>query len=61
MGGREEFMRGPNREDFASHSSRPSESPAQSWVDEHGDCLYRNGLVRVRKPEMAENRAVQRL
>ena len=27
----------------------------RSWVAEHGDCLYRYALVRVRKPEMAED------
>lgn len=26
-----------------------------SWVDEHGDCLYRYALARVRKPEVAED------
>lgn len=25
------------------------------WVDEHGDCLYRFALLRVRKPELAED------
>ncbi len=25
------------------------------WVDEHGDCLYRYALVRVRTPEAAED------
>lgn len=25
------------------------------WVDEHGDCLYRFALLRVRKPEIAED------
>jgi RNA polymerase sigma-70 factor (TIGR02943 family) len=27
----------------------------ERWVDEHGDCLYRYALVRVRKPEIAED------
>src|SRR5262245_12855230 len=27
----------------------------RSWVDEHGDCLYRYALVRVRTPEVAED------
>ena len=26
-----------------------------SWVDEHGDCLYRYALVRVRTPEVAQD------
>jgi RNA polymerase sigma factor (sigma-70 family) len=25
------------------------------WVDDHGDCLYRYALVRVRTPEVAED------
>ena len=27
----------------------------ERWVDEHGDCLYRYALVRVRRPELAED------
>ena len=27
----------------------------ERWVDEHGDCLYRYALTRVRKPEIAED------
>src|SRR5436190_9437225 len=27
----------------------------ERWVDEHGDCLYRYALLRVRKPEIAED------
>jgi RNA polymerase sigma-70 factor (ECF subfamily) len=26
-----------------------------SWVDQHGDCLYRYALIRVRHPEVAED------
>ncbi len=38
----------------------PAEVPASRvdpnrWVDEHGDCLYRYALVRVRTPEVAED------
>ena len=38
----------------------PAEVPASKvdpnrWVDEHGDCLYRYALVRVRTPEVAED------
>ena len=28
---------------------------AAAWVGEHGDCLYRYALARVRKPEVAED------
>src|SRR5882672_4854524 len=28
---------------------------ATAWVGEHGDCLYRYALARVRKPEVAED------
>jgi DNA-directed RNA polymerase specialized sigma24 family protein len=28
---------------------------AERWVDEHGECLYRFALLRVRKPEVAED------
>ena len=27
----------------------------ESWVDLHGDCLYRYALLRVRHPEVAED------
>ena len=27
----------------------------ERWVDEHGDCLYRYALTRVRKEEIAED------
>ena len=27
---------------------------ASRWVDDHGECLYRYALVRVRKPDVAE-------
>jgi RNA polymerase sigma-70 factor (ECF subfamily) len=30
-------------------------SAAERWVDDHGECLYRYALVRVRKPEVAED------
>jgi RNA polymerase sigma-70 factor (ECF subfamily) len=30
-------------------------STASRWVDDHGECLYRYALVRVRKPELAED------
>ncbi len=28
---------------------------AERWVDDHGECLYRYALTRVRKPEVAED------
>ena len=28
---------------------------AERWVDDHGECLYRFALARVRKPEVAED------
>ena len=31
------------------------ETTASCWVDDHGECLYRYALVRVRKPEVAED------
>jgi len=31
------------------------QSAATRWVDDHGECLYRYALVRVRKPEVAED------
>src|SRR5438477_4212293 len=34
--------------------SRAADGPA-TWVDEHGDCLYRYALARVRKPEVAQD------
>ena len=35
-------------------SAIPATDP-ERWVDEHGDCLYRYALVRVRVPEVAED------
>ena len=32
-----------------------SHADPDRWVDEHGDCLYRYALLRVRKPEIAED------
>src|SRR6266566_1981692 len=31
------------------------ETTASCWVDDHGECLYRYALVRVRKLEVAED------
>ena len=33
------------------------QTAASQWVDDHGECLCRYALVRVRKPEVAEDLA----
>jgi RNA polymerase sigma-70 factor, ECF subfamily len=33
----------------------PTTTNPDRWVDEHGDCLYRYALLRVRRPELAED------
>jgi RNA polymerase sigma-70 factor (ECF subfamily) len=39
-----------------SASAAPvSHADPERWVDEHGDCLYRYALTRVRKEEIAED------
>ena len=38
-----------------TESKIQSASAAHRWVDYHGECLYRYALVRVRKPEVAED------
>lgn len=37
------------------HSPQPSAARPESWIDEHGDCLYRYALARVRRAEVAED------
>lgn len=39
--------------DAARHSS--SKTKPDDWVDEHSDFLYRYALMRVRRPEVAED------
>jgi RNA polymerase sigma-70 factor, ECF subfamily len=39
-------------ENDAPDASRPRNGP-ESWMDSHGDCLYRYALLRVRVPELA--------
>jgi len=41
----------------ATDTARQSSSSAnpEAWVDEHGDCLYRYAVMRVRHPEVAED------
>lgn len=39
----------------ALNSPAPITLDPTRWVDDHGDCLYRYALVRVRKPEVAED------
>jgi RNA polymerase sigma-70 factor (TIGR02943 family) len=46
--------------DEAGGAANPAGNPplkeaAAVWVEEHGDCLYRYALTRVRKPEVAED------
>lgn len=39
----------------ASGASLTLNESAPTWVDEHGDCLFRYALARVRNPEVAED------
>ncbi|MBV8140598.1 MAG: sigma-70 family RNA polymerase sigma factor [Verrucomicrobia bacterium] len=43
----------PGLTNAARESSR-SANP-ETWVDRHGDCLYRYAIIRVRHPEVAED------
>src|SRR5215217_5624210 len=36
-------------------TARTSNANPDRWVDDHGDCLYRYALMRVRRPELAED------
>ena len=36
-------------------AERTSTIDPERWVDQHGDCLYRYALLRVRRPEVAED------
>jgi len=47
-------MNQPEIETSAPPSTRSHADPDR-WVDEHGDCLYRFALTRVRKEEVAED------
>lgn len=42
---------------MVSHFPKPARAVGEpeSWVDEHGDVLYRYALARVRKPEVAQD------
>src|SRR3954462_8889903 len=42
------------REDHLSAALPPAIDP-ERWVEAHGDCLYRYALLRVRRPEVAED------
>lgn len=47
------------RSTFVSHertqsTATPAANP-ERWVDDHGDCLYRYALLRVRTPEVAQD------
>ena len=52
-----------NRENDASKVDRGASSGVnpECWVDDHGDCLYRYALLRVRRPEVAEDLVQQTL
>lgn len=39
----------------ATASDSTSSLDPDLWVEDHGDCLYRYALVRVRKPDLAED------
>ena len=39
----------------ASNAGLDLNKAGAAWVGEHGDCLYRYALARVRKPEVAED------
>jgi RNA polymerase sigma-70 factor (ECF subfamily) len=41
-------------EDSTPQGFEPQADPSR-WVDEHGECLFRFALMRVRKPEIAED------
>lgn len=44
------------REDVSKVPGRASSGVnPECWVDDHGDCLYRYALLRVRHPEVAED------
>lgn len=47
-------MNQPEIESLAPPPARSHADPDR-WVDEHGDCLYRYALTRVRKEEVAED------
>ena len=49
------FMGGSDPDQQPNESPRASSANPERWVDEHGDCLYRYALVRVRVPEVAED------
>jgi RNA polymerase sigma-70 factor (TIGR02943 family) len=54
QGSRSRYLRHP----FFAHffmSDVKIQTAASRWVDEHGECLYRYALVRVRTPEVAED------
>jgi RNA polymerase sigma-70 factor (ECF subfamily) len=42
------------REEHLTATLPPPTDP-ERWVDEHGDCLFRYALLRVRRPEVAED------
>jgi DNA-directed RNA polymerase specialized sigma24 family protein len=49
------FTGGSDLDQQPNESPRASSANPERWVDEHGDCLYRYALVRVRGAEVAED------
>jgi RNA polymerase sigma-70 factor, ECF subfamily len=45
----------PSETTSATQAPAASHADPERWVDEHGDCLYRYALTRVRKEEIAED------
>lgn len=45
----------PMNEPESMSAASPAPANPERWVDEHGDCLYRYALLRVRKPDLAED------
>lgn len=48
-------MRSAVAEHSVLKAPRDPNTEVAAWVDQHGDCLYRYALARVRKPELAED------
>jgi RNA polymerase sigma-70 factor (ECF subfamily) len=48
-------MNSPETSAAVPSPPRASAADPERWVDEHGDCLYRYALTRVRKEEIAED------
>lgn len=53
-----EAMQGEKPSPPAAQTNAPAATDPERWVDEHGDCLFRFALMRLRDPARAED-AVQ--